>query len=210
MRIWLSFALALALTPALAFAEDVPLGIVRGLFLTYEGTAADGVVTVKLPKPDQSAYSCRSDGRTYIERDRQRILWRDVNAGDSLELVTDRTHRLAQCYVRMVHVIGPQPAKYPTVRTERATESFAPRGSLLFSGVISKVADDRLWIRTRTEGLKDLRLRPDTRYTSNGDAVTRDKLLPGMRVFLRAGISWDDDLEIYQVTWGDILSPSRP
>ncbi len=202
--------LCLSLVLSLAFAEDVPLGIVRGLFLTYEGTAAAGVVTVKLAKSDQPAYSCRSDGRTYIERDRQRIWWRDVNAGDSLELVTDRTHRLAQCYVRMVHVIGPQPAKYPTGHTQRATESFAPRGSLSYSGVVSKVESDRLWIRTRTEGLKDLLLRPDTRYTANGDAVSRDKLVPGLRVFLRAGISWDDDLEIYQVTWGDILSPSRP
>jgi len=134
--------LCLSLVLSLAFAEDVPLGIVRGLFLTYEGTAAAGVVTVKLAKSDQPAYSCRSDGRTYIERDRQRIWWRDVNAGDSLELVTDRTHRLAQCYVRMVHVIGPQPAKYPTGHTQRATESFAPRGSLSYSGVVSKVESD--------------------------------------------------------------------
>ena len=107
-------------------------------------------------------------------------------------------------------MIGPQPAKFPISRTERATESFAPRGNLFYSGVVSRVEPDRLWIRTRTEGLKDLRLRPDTRYTANGDAVTQDKLLPGMRVYLRSGISWDDDLEIYQVTWGDILSPSRP
>ena len=203
MRIWISLLIA-----ASAFGEDPPLGIVRGLFLNYEGTMAAGVVTVKLVKPDQPAYSCKSDGRTYIERDRQRIYWPDVSAGDSLELVTDRTHRLAQCYVRMVHVIGPQLAKYPTGRSDRATERFAPRGNIFYSCVISKIEPERLWIRTRTEGLKDLRLRPDTRYTANGDAVLREKLIPGMRVYLRAGIGWDDDLEIYQVTWGDILSPS--
>ncbi|MBY0506949.1 MAG: hypothetical protein K2X03_23735 [Bryobacteraceae bacterium] len=203
MHLWLSFVLAAA-----ALAEDPPpLGIVRGHFIGYEGTMAAGIVTVKLAKPAETAYACRSDGRTYIERDRQRIHWRDVAAGDSLELVTDRTHRLAQCYVRMVHVVGPQPAKYPIVRTERATESFAPRGSIFYSGVVSKVEPGRLWIRTRTDGLKDLRLRPDTRYTANGDAVEREQLLPGMRVYLRAGISWDDDLEIYQVTWGEILTP---
>jgi hypothetical protein len=204
MRIWLGLFFA-----ASALAEDPTLGIVRGLFISYAGTMAAGVVTVKLLKPDQPAYSCKSDGRTYIERDRQRIYWRDVVEGDSLELVTDRTHRLAQCYVRMVHVIGPQPAKFPTTRSDRATESFAPRGNLFYSGVISKVEPERIWIRTRTEGLKDLRLRPDTRYLANGDAVLRDKLIPGMRVYLRAGIGWDDDLEVYQVTWGDILSP-RP
>ena len=205
MRIWLSLVFA-----ASALAQDAPLGIVRGLFLRYEGTATAGTVTVTLAKPGLPPYACKSDGRTYVERDRQRIPWGDVSQGDSLELVTDRTHRLAQCYVRMVHVIGPQPAKYPIGRTDRATESFAPRGSLLYSGVISKVEPERLWIRTRTEGLKGLRLRPDTRYTANGDAVNREKLLPGMRVYLRAGIGWDDDLEVYQVTWGDILSPARP
>ena len=84
-----------------------------------------------------------------------------------------------------------------------------PRGNMFYSGVISKIEAERLWIRTRTEGLKDLRLRADTRYLDHGDAVAREKLLPGMRVYLRAGIGWDDDLEIYQVTWGEILSP-RP
>ncbi len=204
MRSWAFLLFAMS-----AYGEDPTLGIVRGLFMSYAGTMTAGVVTVKLLKPDQPPYSCKSDGRTYIERDRQRIYWRDVTEGDSLELVTDRTHRLAQCYVRMVHVIGPQPAKYPTGRADRATESFAPRGNIFYSGVVSKVEPDRVWIRTRTEGLRDMRLRPDTRYTANGDAVSRDKLLPGMRVYLRAGIGSHDDIEIYQVTWGEILSP-RP
>ena len=208
MRIWISLLLAVSAGGS-AYGEDPTLGIVRGLFLSYEGSPAAGVVTVKLVRADLPAYSCKSDGRTYIERDRQRIYWRDVSEGDSLELVTDRTHRLAQCYVRMVHVIGPQPAKYPVGRTDRATESFAPRGNMFYSGVISKIEAERLWIRTRTEGVKDLRLRADTRYLDHGDAVAREKLLPGMRVYLRAGIGWDDDLEIYQVTWGEILSP-RP
>ncbi len=201
---------SLVLTLAASGAEDPTLGIVRGSFISYAGTMAAGVVTVKLLKADQGNYSCKSDGRTYIERDRQRIYWRDVTEGDSLELVTDRTHRLAQCYVRMVHVIGPQPAKFPTGRADRATESFAPRGTLFYSGVVSKVEPDRLWIRTRTEGLKDMRLRPDTRYLANGDAVLRDRVVPGMRVYLRAGIGWDDDIEIYQVTWGEIMTAPKP
>ena len=193
-----------------AFAEDATLGIVRGLFISYAGSMAAGIVTVKLLKvADQPDYSCKSDGRTYIERDRQRIYWRDVAAGDSLELVTDRTHRLAACYVRMVHVIGPQPAKFPTGPFDRATESFAPRGQIFYSGVVSKVEPERLWIRTRLDGLKELRLRPDTRYTASGDAVARDQLITGMRVYLRAGIGWDNDIEVYSVTWGEILSP-RP
>ncbi len=166
-----------------------------------------GVVTVRLTKPDQPPpYSCKSDGRTYIERDRQRIYWRDVNEGDSLELVTDRTTRVAKCYVRMVHVIGPQPAKFPTGRADRATESFAPRGAIFYSGVISKIEGDRVWVRTRTEGLKDMRLRQDTVYTANGDSVKRERLIPGMRVYLRAGIGNDDEIEIFGVTWGDILA----
>ena len=115
MRILFSLLLAVS-----AFAEDPTLGIVRGLFISYAGTMAAGTVTVKLLKSDQPDYSCKSDGRTYIERDRQRIYWRDVSEGDSLELVTDRTHRLAQCYVRMVHVIGPPASKMRDVKLPEA------------------------------------------------------------------------------------------
>ena len=34
-------------------------------------------------------------------------------------------------------------------------------------------------------------------------------LKPNTRVFVRAGRNLDDDLEVYQVIWGEILEPNR-
>ena len=53
MRIWISLLLAVSAIPA--YADDPTLGIVRGLFLSYQGSAAAGVVTVKLVRTDLPA-----------------------------------------------------------------------------------------------------------------------------------------------------------
>ena len=41
----------------------------------------------------------------------------------------------------------------------------------------------------------------------NGEIVEAANLRPNMRVFVRAGKDLYDQLEAYQVVWGDILRP---
>ena len=50
-------------------------------------------------------------------------------------------------------------------------------------------------------------LRQDTRYLRDGEVVDANDLQPNMRVFVRAGRTFYNELEAYQVIWGRILMP---
>jgi hypothetical protein len=65
--------------------------------------------------------------------------------------------------------------------------------------------EEILVIRTRLEGEKTLLFRADTRFTNNGQPVTLDDLRVNTRVFVRAGHTLEKDLEVYHVSWGEIL-----
>jgi len=83
----------------------------------------------------------------------------------------------------------------------------APRGNLTFSGVIARLAADRLVLHTRLDGEKTILLRDDTRYLDNGTDVDAADLKANTRVFVRAGKNLEDQVEAYQVIWGAILEP---
>ena len=51
------------------------------------------------------------------------------------------------------------------------------------------------------------RLRRDTHYVQDGESVDGASLKPNMRVFVRAGKDLWDQVEAYQVFWGEILQP---
>ena len=94
------------------------------------------------------------------------------------------------------------------VRSYRsATEALAPRGDMTLSGVVMRVVGDRLILRTRSNERKTIVLRPDTRYLGGGQSMDRSNVEVNTRVFIRAGHNLDNDVEAYQVIWGDILQP---
>ena len=74
--------------------------------------------------------------------------------------------------------------------------------------MIAKLAADHLVLHTRQEGEKTILLRLDTSYLEGGTQVDAADLKPNTRVFVRAGKSLDDQIEAYQVVWGDILKPA--
>jgi len=86
----------------------------------------------------------------------------------------------------------------------------APRGNLTYSGVIARLTVDRLVLHTRQEGEKTILLRLDTRYLEGGTMVEAADLKPNTRVFVRAGKNLGDQIEAYQIIWGEILQPTQP
>jgi hypothetical protein len=62
-------------------------------------------------------------------------------------------------------------------------------------------------LHTRGGGDQTILLRQDTRYLQDGEMVGSSELKPNMRVFIRAGKTLYNEVEAYQVIWGEILEP---
>ncbi len=75
----------------------------------------------------------------------------------------------------------------------------------MFSGLVVRVDHAVLTLRTRTDGVKTILLRQDTRYIGDGQRVDAAALRNHTRVFIRAGRNLDNDIEAYQVVWGEIV-----
>jgi hypothetical protein len=198
--------LPLAFTVTLLAADEAPIGIVRGDLVSWEGAANSGEMKI--------AYSgrllqCGFDGKTYFERDNQRIAPGAMAAGDRLEIVADHKPGAKVCYARTVHVVEARTAGMrPRARHwPDPTEAWAPRGDMTFSGLVVAMNADALTLRKRTGGEQTLALRPDTRYLGNGLRVDAKALKLNTRVFVRAGRNLDDEIEAYQVIWGQIVEP---
>lgn len=194
-----------------ASAQQAPIGIVRGDLIGWQGTAGSGQLDVKTAEGSQ--YQCSFDRKTYFERDNQLVAPGAMNAGDRVEIVTDRRPGSGVCYARTVHVLDPSvnrlgPGGRPRFRREQSpTESFAPRGDMTIAGVVVRVDRDLLTLRTRADGEKLILLRQDTRYIGDGQRVELGGLQRNTRVFIRAGRNLDNDIEAYQVVWGGIVQP---
>ena len=78
---------------------------------------------------------------------------------------------------------------------------------MTFSGVVLRVNPEIIVLHTKTDPEKIVRLRQDTRYLDSGSPCTRSTLLVNTRVFVRAGRNLDDEVEAYQVIWGEIPGP---
>jgi hypothetical protein len=90
-----------------------------------------------------------------------------------------------------------------------ALDLIFPRGNLTFAGVIAKVSANRVVLHTRREGEKTILLRLDTRYLEAGAPVDAGELKPNTRVFVRAGRNLENQIEAYQIVWGQILEPGQ-
>ena len=181
--------------------EPAPKGIVRGRLLQ----AAAG--NLSLITPLGSSYRCSFDHHTYIERDGQRIFAPALRPDDPVELITDI--RAGDCYTRTVRIVN-TPSRLLGARSYRpALDHIFPRGNLTFAGVVRRFNGSVLVLRTREDAEKIVLLRDDTRYLEGGHPADFTRLAVNTRVFVRGGRNVENDLEAYQVIWGEIPGPKR-
>lgn len=204
----------IALVAAAAFAQEpAPIGLVRGSLLELEQTGGSGELSLR--SADSRVFRFFFDSRTYFERAKQPVLPARLAPGESLEILADTGAGSTLRYARTIRVIveerEPRPlSSLGRVRAYRSvTEHIVPRGSLTFSGVVTRFNDERMLLKTRLEGEKTILLRQDTRYVEGGSLVEAASLKANIRVFVRAGRNLDNEIEAYQVVWGEILSPAR-
>lgn len=206
--------LALLAGACLADSADpqMPSGIFRGTMEALDGTASAGRISAKAD--NGQIYSCGYDSRTYVEINQWRVNMARLQAGDPLEIVTDRKLGSRTCYARTVHVVPPQPKLRPSVARakleraqERRAEALMLHADLTFSGVVTRHDDGVLVVKTR-RGDESMRVRPDTRFLQQGLRQDPESLGVNTRVYVEAGVNLKGQLEAYRVVWGEILDVS--
>lgn len=193
--------LFLACLPLAASPVPAPKGVYRGNVVKVAGYTLEVKTTLGLH------YSCEFDKHTYMERDGQRVFSGALREDEPVEIITDI--RGSACYTRTLRFI-PSNARLRTIRPYRSSiDHIYPRGNLTFAGVVRRFSPTMMVLRTREDAEKIVLLREDTRYLESGFPVDFTKLAVNTRVFVRGGKNFEDDLEAYQVIWGEITGPKR-
>jgi hypothetical protein len=193
----------------LAFGQPrPPLGILRGDLLSWEGTWQNGVLQLRLDSGID--YSCQTSTATFFERDRTRIHPAKLRSGEKVQVMSDRTSPGAKCFARMVKIVSEHEAPFQWGSVRRATESFAPRGSLVYAGVVVHQEEGAFTMRVRGGERQRIVLRHDTRFLDNGAAAGPEILVANRQVYVRAGFNTEEEVEAYQVISGEILQPLGP
>jgi hypothetical protein len=217
MRLW-----GLVFLGAGLFAADPPpqSAPVLGVLLERDAQPASGQFSIRLDTNEVLRY--RFDAGTAVERNLQSIDVPRLKPGEKLEIVSDPLPGLVLRYARTVRVIaepppvpGPRPQRPASLlsRTRSAAadrmaeDRMLPVGNITYAGVVSRMTGDRLVLHTRDGREQSVLLRRDTRYLLNGDLVDPATLKLNTPVFVRAGKDLWDQVEAYQVIWGQILSP---
>ncbi len=199
------FVLLIATVPAGLAETRVPVGLLNASLTRWEGTWEAGELVLALDSV--GTYHCRFDGRTFFEREGRRIPIARLMPGDRLEVMSDRTTQNGLCFARRVKVVTGETVADLTRRSVRATDHFAPRGNLVYAGVVIRLDAKQLVLRMKDRTEQTIRLRPDTRFVSGGSPELLANLLINERVFVRAGLNLEDEVEAYQVVRGEILQP---
>jgi hypothetical protein len=190
--------------------------LVRGVLLERDTQAPTGEFSVRAA--DNQVFRYQFDRKTYVEREDHMIDVKRLEPGERVEVVSDVATGSALRYARTIHVLPepapPRPSSAGRLRAYRSTseraasaERTALTGNLTFSGVVFRLTGERLVLHTRAGGEQALQLRKDTRYVQNGEIVDAESLQLNTRVFVRAGKDLYDQVEAYQVIWGNILEP---
>jgi len=212
MRARIVWVIVLVVAATATAQENAPPGFLRGDLLSWTGTRS-GQFTFRAAAGDR-LYSCSYDDKTYIELENRRITLALAQTGDRVELVSDRRLGSPLCYARTVHVLEPQrtffvPGVRPRLRTASATSAlFIPHPNLSFSGAVVRLTSDALILRSRSGERSVVRLRPDTRYIAQGQTAEPGNLPVNTLVYIRGGRNLYDEVEAYQVIWGEILQPA--
>jgi hypothetical protein len=197
-----SCALILLALPLIA-QPQAPIGLIHGSLLECRTSEASGELTVRIA--DNRIFRFAFDDKTYFEREQEHSAPGRLEKGDWLEIVADQSPASALSYARTVHVIERHaPSR---LRPVARADPLFPRGDMTFAGVVKLLNGERLVLHTRTAGEKTILLRQDTSFLAEGDPVDGSALLPNTRVFVRAGKNLDNQIEAYQVIWGEILEP---
>jgi hypothetical protein len=185
--------------------------LVRGVLLERDPQLAGGQFSVRLS--DNQVFRYQFDRKTYVEREKQLIDVPRLVPGEKVEVVSDIVPGSSLRYARTIHVMedapkAPRPMTAGRLRAYRPTEERAlPVGTLTFSGVVFRLNPERIVLHVR-EGLdQTIQLRKDTRFVQNGEMVDSASLHMNMRVFVRAGKDLYNQVEAYQIVWGNILDP---
>jgi hypothetical protein len=154
----------------------------------------------------------RFDPKTYVEREDRLVDIPRLDPGEQVEVLSDEGPGTTVRYARTVHVILPPLRGRPPSRGQLRTDPtpvdyFAPISTMTLAGVVSRIGPDWLVLHTRDAGNQTIRLRRDTRFLDNGEMVDAASLQPTMRVFIRAGRNLYDEIQAYQIIWGEILEP---
>ena len=204
-------AAAVLFAGALAAQNPAP-ALVRGELLDCEVTPA-GAGEFGVRTDTHQVFRFTFDRQTYFEREKQRTSAAGLEKGDLIEVVADRASEPVLRYARTVHVVDRRPRRPPVslgqYRSYRTSlDHVIPMGNLTFAGVIARLDGDRLVLRTRKDGEKTIVLREDTRYLEGGIQVAAGDLKTNTRVFVRGAKNFEDEIEAYQVVWGEILDPA--
>lgn len=196
----------LVFTAALFGQESAAPGIVRGTLVQAEAGHLD------IRQTTGTVVRCGFDTRTWIEKDHKRAQLDALESGTSVEAVTDT--RMGRCYTRTLRLgvvntptVTPARRLSPAPARPSALDSIFPRGNLTFAGVVIRRSPTLLVLRTRTEAEKMVKLRQDTRFLADGLPATAADVAVNTRVFVRGGKNFENDLEAFQVIWGQIEGP---
>jgi hypothetical protein len=204
------------LVSALIAAAQIPpqnAGLLRGVLLERDAQTDGGEFSVRAAGNQVVRY--RFDAKTYVQRDERPIDVPRLQPGEKVEVLSDPLSGSLLRYARTIHVVDPAPppraATRPASRLETGLrpppEPLFPRGDMTFSGLVARLSDGRLVLRTRNAGEQTFLLRQDTRFVADGEKVPAADLKTNMRVFVRAGKDVFGHVEAYQVVWGGILLP---
>ena len=133
----------------------------------------------------------------------------DVRLMMTAEVVADTRAGEGQCTALTIYLREPLPP-WPTIRPVTSSpflDNLWPRGNMIFTGTVRSLEDGLLVVRTRKGDEQRMRIRPDTIFSTGGRVVKPVDLERQQRVQVRAGRGYDGRLEVYQVTWGEILQP---
>lgn len=180
---------------------QAPIGIVRGRIQQVSATS------LAIRTNAGETVACGVDPHTYMEREGQRVFAGALRVEDAVEVITDR--KSGECYARTVRLVAPG-TRMLNLRPYRSSLEYAfPRGSLTFTGVVRRLNSQVLVLRTREEPEKMVLLRDDTRFLESGLPADFSRLAINDRVFIRGGRNIENDLEAYQVIWGEISGPKN-
>jgi hypothetical protein len=198
------------LLPLIAGAQFPPPEL-TGILLECDPNVASGEFAVRAP--DDQVYRFQFDQKTAVERDSLEGNVGHMAAGDKVQVESEGVPGSLLRYARTVRVLTPKPNM--TLADTRLRAAVRPSfdrlpltGNLTFAGVVSRLNSQSLVLRTRV-GEQTLLIRRDTHYVDNGGTVEAAELRPNMRVFIRAGKNVYEQVEAYQVIWGNIFEPRR-
>lgn len=187
----------------------------RGDLLSWSGTDARGELVFR--DSDNGVHQCSYDERSVFERASERVSAGTMVRGDRLQVRGEPKPESGICYARTVEVEQAQVKKAPMMRRvsrpslkDAALDFLAPRGDLTYAGVVLRVSAGEMLLRMRSNERKTILLRDDTRFLGDGQTLERGNLRVNTRVYITAGRNWKDQVEAYQVVWGDILEPVTP